>query len=307
MSVSTAIFICGPTAVGKTAVSIHLAKALEAEILSFDSRQFYAELKIGAAPPSAEELAAVPHHFIGQLSIKAGAEELNAGKFETQALQALKKQFAGNPYALLVGGSGLYMHALSHGFDPLPPVNETIRKNLNEELAQGGLDSLVEELTEKDPVYALKADLQNPQRVIRALEVIRGSGKPFSNQHSGKKKVRPFKQIKIGINLPREVLYTRINHRVDAMLEAGLEEEARALYPYREANALQTVGYKEWWPYFEGKCKLDDTVEEIKKNSRRYAKRQITWFKREADVRWFAPDQAKEMLAYIHEQSEKTA
>jgi tRNA dimethylallyltransferase len=299
LNTPTAIFICGPTAVGKTAVSIQVAQQLGAEILSFDSRQFYRELKIGAAPPSPQELQRVPHHFIGHLSIEEKDAELNAGAYEQEALHILETQFSKRSAAVLVGGSGLYMRALTHGFDPLPPANEVLRKNLNEELARNGLDSLVAELTEKDPIYALKADLQNPQRVIRALEVIRGSGHAYSAQRREVVKTRPFKQIKIGLNLPREELYTRINQRVDLMIEAGLEEEARALYPFREVNALQTVGYKEWWPYFENKRSHYEVVEEIKKNSRRYAKRQLTWFKREDDIRWFTPDQVSEIMDYI--------
>ncbi len=303
----TALFLCGPTAVGKTAVAIALARHLNTEIISFDSRQFYSELKIGSAPPNAAELNRVTHHFIGHLSIVEGDREWNAGSFATAALEKMTSVFKTKAQVLLVGGSGLYMRALSDGFDSLPEVPLAIRQSLNQELADHGLEKLVAELHEKDPLYAEEADLQNPQRVIRALEIIRGSGKAFSTLRNKQKVDRPFNILKLGLTLPREELYARINTRVDRMIEAGLEKEAKDLYAYRNANALQTVGYKEWWPYFEGQYDLTTVIEEIKKNSRRYAKRQMTWLRRESDLHWFSPEDTEGMMHYINQQLEFTA
>lgn len=282
----TAIFIAGPTAVGKTDVAIQVAEWLQTEIISFDSRQFYKELKIGAAPPSPEELSRVPHHLVGHLSVK---DDYSAGDFEKEALAKLDEIFEKNDIAVLVGGSGLYMRILTDGFDEMPDVPSEVREKLNTELSEKGLETLAAELKQKDPDYFAQVDQQNPQRVIRALEVIRATSNTYTSYRQGSKTERPFNIIKIGLDLPREELYERINLRVDKMMEAGLEEEVKQLLPYRNQNSMQTVGYKELIRHFDGEINLTTAVEEIKKNSRRYAKRQLTWFRREKDVEWFSP------------------
>lgn len=282
----TAIFIAGPTAVGKTDVAIQVAEWLQTEIISFDSRQFYKELKIGAAPPSPEELSRVPHHLVGHLSVK---DDYSAGDFEKEALAKLDEIFEKHDTAVLVGGSGLYMRILTDGFDEMPHIPAEVREKLNTELTENGLETLAEELKQKDPKYFAQVDQQNPQRVIRALEVIRATGNTYTSYRQGSKTERPFNIIKIGLDLPREELYERINLRVDKMMEAGLEQEVKQLLPYRNQNSMQTVGYKELIRHFDGEISLEEAVDEIKKNSRRYAKRQLTWFRREKDVEWFSP------------------
>lgn len=291
-----AIFICGPTAIGKTSVAIEVANWLGCEIISFDSRQFFKELQIGAAPPSASELQKVKHHLIGHLSV---SNEYNAGDFEEEALQKLKELYLTNDYVVMVGGSGMYMKALTDGFDDIPNADETIRNELNLLFKNLGLPSLLEELKMKDPDYYKIVDQNNPQRIIRALEVIRTTGKSFTSFRKGKKANRYFRTLKIGLKLPREELYNRINRRVDTMIEEGLKQEAKALVTYQSSNALQTVGYKEWWPYFESEVSLEETIEEIKKNTRRYAKRQMTWFNRDSEVNWFSPKELEAIKEYL--------
>ena len=292
----TAIFIAGPTAVGKTEVAIQLAEWLHTEIISFDSRQFYKELKIGAAPPSPEELKRAPHHLVGHLSVK---DDYSAGDFETEALSKLDEIFEKHNTAVLVGGSGLYMRILTDGFDEMPDIPNSVRNELNQQFAQTGLHSLVKELEDKDPDYYRQVDLQNPQRVIRALEVIRSTGNTYTSYRQGSKAERPFDIVKIGLDLPREALYERINLRVDKMMEAGLHAEVKNLLPYRDKNSLQTVGYKELIRHFDGDLTLEKALEEIKKNSRRYAKRQLTWFRRESDVQWFSPFDIHEIKQFL--------
>lgn len=292
----TAIFITGPTAVGKTNVAIKIAEWLQTKIISFDSRQFYKELKIGAAPPSSEELSRVPHHLVGHLSVN---DDYSAGDFEREALDKLDEIFEKQDTAVLVGGSGLYMRILTDGFDEMPAIPEEIRKQLNDELEKNGLEVLAEELSQKDPHYFTQVDRQNQQRIIRALEVIRTSGKTYTSFRQGKKTKRPFDIIKIGLDLPREELYERINLRVDKMMEAGLEEEVKQLLPFRAKNSMQTVGYKELIRYFDGEIDLDFAIEEIKKNSRRYAKRQLTWFRREKEIEWFSPFEVEDVKKHI--------
>ncbi len=294
----TAIFICGPTGVGKTSVAIQLAQWLKTEIISFDSRQFFNELKIGAAPPSQEELNTVPHHLVGHLSVK---DDYSAGDFERDALEILKQIFEKHNTAILVGGSGMYMKALTEGFDDMPDIPTEIREHLNQKLETEGLESLVEQLKISDPEYYQKVDLKNPQRIIRALEVIAATGKPYSSFRKGSKTQRNFEIMKIGIMLPREELYERINNRVDLMVEAGLEEEVRSLLPLREKNSMQTVGYREFVRYFDGEWNWETAIAEIKKNSRRYAKRQMTWFKRDEEIEWFNPKDMEGMKKYVLE------
>lgn len=292
----TAIFICGPTAIGKTSVAIELAQWLKTEIISFDSRQFFKDLKIGAAPPSPEELQAVRHHLLGHLSV---SEDFNAGDFETEALKILKQIFKDHDTAILVGGSGMYMKALTEGFDTMPEIPAKVREKLNQEFKEKALENLLRELEKKDPEYYQQVDRNNPQRVIRALEVIRATGQAYSDFRKGEKAERYFSILKIGLEMPREELYERINQRVDLMLEAGLEQEVRDLLPYRGKNSLQTVGYREFIRHFDGQWDRDTAISEIKKNSRRYAKRQLTWFRRDEEIMWFNPKDLEGMKKWI--------
>lgn len=274
----------GPTASGKTALSIELAKHFDAEIISCDARQFYREMEVGTAKPDAEELAAVAHHFINSHSIH---ENYSAGDYERDALAFLDSYFQEKRVAVMVGGSGLYVRMVCEGVDEFPEVPAGTRSALQALFEVEGIEALQAELKSKDPSYYEQVDQQNPVRLIRALEVCRASGQPYSNFLNQPKKKRNFKAIKIALDWDRQKLYDRINKRVDLMLEAGLEEEARKLYPHRHLNALQTVGYQEWNAYFEGEISKEKAVELIKRNTRRYAKRQLTWCRREADLHWF--------------------
>ncbi len=294
----TALFICGPTAVGKTDVAIKLALWLNTEIISFDSRQFFKELQIGAAPPSQAELSVVKHHLVGHLSVE---EDYNAGDFERDALKVLDEIFETKEVAILVGGSGMYMKAITEGFDEMPDIPTEIRESLKQRLKKEGLQSLIEQLKSTDPDYHGQVDLKNPQRVIRALEIIEVTGQPYSQFRKGEKAKRDFNILKIGITLPREVLYERINKRVDLMVQAGLEEEVLSLLHYREKNSMQTVGYKEFVRYFDGEWNRETAISEIKKNSRRYAKRQMTWFNRDEEIKWFEPQDVEGIKKHILE------
>ncbi len=249
---------------------------LDCEIVSADSRQFFREMTIGTAKPTVEELSQAKHHFVDSLSIH---EEYSVGKFETDTLALLEKLFEKKDYCILTGGSGLYLNAICNGLDRFPDVDPSYRAALNEELAKGGLETLIAELAEKDPVYFEKVDQKNPHRITRALEVIRSAGKPFSSFLRSAPVVRPFEIVRFQMSMERISLYDRINRRVDIMVAQGLEEEARSLYPLKTLNALRTVGYSEWFDYFEGTTTREEAIELIKRNSRRYAKRQITWFK----------------------------
>lgn len=279
----TLIVITGPTAVGKTTIAIELAKQFKAEIISADSRQFYREMNIGTAKPTAEELIQAKHHFINSHSI---TENFSVGDFEKQGLALLDNIFHTHNTVILVGGSGLYIKAICEGFDDLPSVTSQIRDKLNLELSNKGIAYLQEKLKLVDPVYYAQVDLNNPQRLIRALEVAETTGKPFSSYRKATINQRPFQVIKIGLTLPREILYQRINQRVDDMVENGLVDEARSLLPYRHLNALNTVGYSELFDYFDGKNDLDTAIALIKQNTRRFAKRQLTWFRKDKDIKW---------------------
>lgn len=295
------ISIVGPTAIGKTSTAIALAKDFSSEIISADSRQFFREMRIGTAVPNKEELAQVKHHFIQQRSIK---EAYSVGDFEKEAIQQLENLFKKHKYIFMVGGSGLYVKAVTEGLDYFPKVPAQIRTDLNEQLKTEGLSNLVKELEEKDPAFAAKADLNNPQRVIRALEICRATNKTFSYFRNQPKPKRNFNTIKIGLFAPREIIYKRIEKRVDIMMTEGLLEEAKNLYPYKDLNALNTVGYKELFLYLDNKISLEDAVIEIKKNTRRFAKRQLTWFRKEQEIKWFshtAP--TKEIKEYIIQKS----
>jgi len=281
------ISVIGPTGIGKTKMAIALARHFNTEILSADSRQFYTEMKIGTAVPSKEELAAVPHHFIGHKSI---FERYSVGDFERDAITFLDNYFIKNDIAILVGGSGLYVDAVVNGLDALPKIDKKIRARLNLQLAEEGLDSLKTALKKLDPNYFAKVDLENPHRVIRALEVCLGSGLPYSSFLAKKRPARNFRNSTVGITAEREIIYNRINERVDIMMKQGLLEEAKLLHRHADLNALQTVGYRELFTYLNGDCDLDFAVAEIKKNTRRFAKRQLTWYRKREDILWLDYD-----------------
>lgn len=290
------IVLVGPTAIGKSDIAIFLAKQLKTEIISCDSRQFYREMKIGTAVPEAEELAAVPHHFIGHLSV---VQEYSAGDYERDALAEIQILFEKYDTLILVGGSGLFEKAVTRGLDDFPEIDPEIRITLNKELEEKGLEFLLEELKAADPEYYKIADLQNPVRIIRALEIYRGSGKTFSSFRKSTPSKRAFQTLRIGLRLPREEIYERINKRVDRMMERGLLEEVRSLREFRNLNSLQTVGYKELFEYLDGAATLEEAIEEIKKNTRRYAKRQLTWYRKEEDIKWFSPFEKEKIWDYI--------
>ena len=296
ISDSTLILITGPTGSGKTDLSIALARRFGAPVLSADSRQVYRGMKIGSAQPSGLQLAAVPHYFIADRDV---TERFTCADFEREALELLDRLFMEHKYVMAVGGSGLYIDALCNGFDVLPDVDVELRKELTEKLSREGLEALVEQLRELDLEYCETVDRQNPARVMRALEVCLQTGKPFSSLRTGSKTERPFRIIKIGVTMDRAELYGRIDRRVDMMMDGGLEDEARALYPFRALPSLQTVGYRELFACFDGEYGPDHAVELIKRNSRRYAKRQLTWFNRDPDIRWFHPSETDAITAYI--------
>lgn len=290
------IILTGPTGIGKTDLSIELAQALKTEIISCDSRQMYRELAVGSAPPSAEQLQKVKHHFIGQLSI---SDYYSAGRFELDAVALLEQLFAKYDKVLMVGGSGMYIDAIVRGIDDLPTIDTEIRAQIGQRLKDEGIDKLREELSKLDPEYYNTADIVNPKRVLKALEVIAQTGKTYSSQRTGKVKERPFEIVLVGLKMDRDRLYERIDRRVDVMLEMGLENEAKNLFPYRDLNSLNTVGYKEFFDYFEGKYDYDEAVRLIKRNSRRYAKRQMTWFSRYQQMTWFERDDEAGLRTFI--------
>jgi len=277
MNKKTCIIISGPTAVGKTSYGIDLALKYNTQIISADSRQCFRELNIGVAKPSKEQLQKVKHYFIDTHSIH---EEMNVKIFEEHALKAAEEIFTNHDIAIMVGGTGLYIKAFTQSLDDIPEVDETIRNNINQQYTIDGFDWLANEIKLHDPDFFSKGEMQNPQRMMRALEVKLSTGKSILYFHSGKKMKRDFEIKNINLEIPREQLYRNINHRVDEMMKAGLLKEAENLIPFKNLNALQTVGYKELFDYFEGKFSLEKAVDEIKKNTRHYAKRQMTWFKK---------------------------
>lgn len=277
MSTKTLIYIAGPTGVGKTKTAIALAKAFDTEIISCDSRQFYKEMKIGTAVPTEEELAAVPHHFIQSKCIE---EAYTVADFEKEAMATIEELFDKKDTLIMVGGSGMYADAVMFGMDEFPEVPQEVRNQIRLFYETHGLQGLQELLREKDPKYYTRVDINNPVRLLRALEVCIASDKPYSSFLGQERPARSFVSKMIILHCPRTVLYDKINARVDQMMKDGLEEEARALIPFKDHAALRTVGYKELFPYFDGECSLEEAINEIKKNSRRYAKRQITWFKK---------------------------
>ena len=297
MSRKSLISVIGPTAIGKTSLSIKIAQQFKTEILSCDSRQFYKEMNIGTAVPSKTELDQVPHHFIQHLSI---LDTYNVGKFESDAMHKLEELFAKHDTLILTGGSGLYEKAVLNGLDNFPAIDPAIRRELNKELSENGIQGLQSELQNLDPKYYASIDVNNPHRLIRALEICRGTNKSFSSFLNAKQKPRNFKSIKIGLTAERETIYDRINQRVDAMVEAGLVEEVKSLHAYKHLNALKTVGYTEIFEYLEAKISLQDAVSELKKNTRRFAKRQLTWYRKQEDITWFNYDvDPQKVIEYI--------
>ncbi len=278
------IVIVGPTAIGKTNLSIQLAKHFSSEIVSADSRQFFKETSIGTAVPSAEEIIAAPHHFIQHISIH---NNYSVGDYEKDALQCLDSLFKEHDISILIGGSGLYVDAVTKGLDTFPETDLSVRKQIQNDLDIHGLSYIQDKLKEFDPIYHQKVDLNNTHRVMRALEVSISSGLPYSSFLTQPKKERPFNIIKIGLSAERQTIYDRINQRVDIMMKDGLLEEVSNLYKHRDLNALNTVGYKELFKYLDGEWELDFAVSEIKKNTRRFAKRQLTWFRKDTEIQWF--------------------
>lgn len=291
------IVIVGPTAIGKTSLSIALAQHFDCEILSADSRQFYKEMSIGTAVPSKDELAQAKHHFIHHINIH---RDYSVGDFERDAIAKLNQIYQKNDLAILVGGSGLYIDAVVNGLDVFPEVDQKIREQLSDDLEKKGLEYLQNLLLELDPESYNEIAIDNPRRVLRALEVCISSGKKFSSFKNHKKVKRNFTPLYIGLTAEREIIYQRIEKRVDSMIQQGLLEEAKALFPYRYLNALQTVGYRELFTYLEGKTNLEFAVSDIKKNTRRFAKRQLTWFKRDNNLQWFDFKASQnEIVSYI--------
>lgn len=278
------ISIVGPTAIGKTTMAIALAKHFKTEIISADSRQFFKEMHIGTAVPTPEELNEAPHHFIQQISV---VDNYTVGDFERDALSLLETLFKKNKVVIMVGGSGLYADAVTKGLDEFPAIKEGIREKLNDQLETEGIEALQRALQKADPVYYKEVDLQNPHRLIRALEVIESSGKTFSSYRNQQPKARFFETVKVGLTADREIIYDRINRRVDIMMQEGLLQEVKGLLPFKELNALQTVGYRELIAHLETEQSLEQAVAAIKQNTRRFAKRQLTWFRKDQQINWF--------------------
>jgi len=297
------IVIMGPTAIGKTRVAIELARIFDTEIISADSRQIYRELNVGVARPSPEELSKIPHHLIGFLP---ASEYYNVSRFESDAMKIIQDLFSRKKCVILAGGSGLYLHAITHGLDSLPDPDPDLRSRLKNLLESDGIEALQKQLLHLDPEMYTRIDRQNPKRLLRALEICLSSGLPASALQTHQARPRPFRIIKIGLDTDRERLYTLINTRVEMMMENGLLKEARRLYPQRDLNALNTVGYKELFSYIEGVYSLEEAVKKIQVNSRRYAKRQLTWFRKDPDIRWFEPDQLTDMVTFISRFSDES-
>ena len=293
---NTLIVIVGPTAIGKTVLAIELAKFYHTEIISADSRQFFKEMNIGTAKPSKDELAAAKHHFIDSHSVKT---LFSTGDFELEALKLMEELFKKYAVLIMVGGSGLYIDSVCKGLDKLPEIDLNIREQLNQQFESEGIVPIQNQLATADPAYFAKVDQSNPQRMIRGLEVFLSTGKKISSFLTAHKKERPFNIIKIGLNTNRALLYDRINQRVDTMMDGGMLDEVKALTPYRQYNALHTVGYSELFDYLDGKTDLPSAVAMIKQNTRRFAKRQLTWFRRDENTKWFEPNHVKEIISFL--------
>jgi len=296
MNTKTLIVVLGPTAIGKTSLSVQLAKHYNTEIISADSRQFYKELLIGAAPPSQKELSEVKHHFVQHLSV---SQDYNIGKFEEDTIKKIEELLLKNNKVIMVGGSGLYIDAICKGFDKMPEIPSEIREKVISLYKEKGIEFLQEQVKEKDSVYFNEVDKNNPQRLMRALEVIYSTNKTFSSFRKKEDKKRSFDIVKIGLEIDREILYNRINKRVDIMMENGLEKEVKSLIPFKDKNSLQTVGYKELFEYFDGNYSLEQATEMIKQNTRRFAKRQITWFKKDTSITYFSAEKSTEIIQFI--------
>lgn len=281
------IVVVGPTAIGKTSLGIELARSFNTEVISADSRQFFKEMRLGTAVPFKGELEAVKHHFIQHISIE---DEYSVGDFERDAIEKLKELYQQKDVVVMVGGSGLYIDAVTKGLDDFPEVDPQIRRDLKRELEESGLEKLQEELQIQDPDYYSEVDLQNPHRVLRALEICRGTGKAYSSFRKESSKNRFFEPVYVGLTAERATVYERINRRVDIMMEQGLLQEVEALFSRKHLNALNTVGYKELFKYLQGEWDLETAVSEIKKNTRRFAKRQFTWFRKNEQINWFKID-----------------
>lgn len=295
----TLFVLLGPTGVGKTDLSIHIAQSLPAEIISADSRQMYADLKIGTAAPTLKQLGQVPHHFVGHLQL---TDYYSAARYEEDAIKCLSTLFLSYDNALLTGGSMMYIDAVCNGIDDIPTVDEETRTFMIERYHNEGLEVLCNELRLLDPEYYRIVDQKNPKRIIHALEICHMTGKTYTSFRTQTRKERPFRIIKIGLHREREELYERINRRVDIMMQQGLLEEARNVYEYRQLNSLNTVGYKELFKHFSGEWELEFAIDKIKQNSRIYSRKQMTWFKRDKDIIWFHPDQEKEIMEFINNQ-----
>lgn len=290
------VVIAGPTAVGKTAVSVRLAKDLNTSIINADSRQVFREMQIGTAMPDLKEQEGVNHYFLGHRSVVDG---YNASQYENEVLGFLNTWFPGNRKIIMVGGSGLYIDAVRSGIDDLPAIDPEVRKKVRKHYEKSGIEEIRKELKEKDPHYFENVDIHNPRRMLKALEVFEMTGKPYSSYLTGQPRERNFRTIMIGLDRPRQELHERINQRVDEMMSRGLVEEARSLVPLRNHNALNTVGYKELFDFFDQKCTLEEAVEKVKAHSRQYARRQLTWFRRYQDIRWFHPSDYSSILRFV--------
>ncbi|MFX1704617.1 tRNA (adenosine(37)-N6)-dimethylallyltransferase MiaA [Chitinophaga sp. CC14] len=295
----TVIIIAGPTASGKTALSVQMAQLFKTAVISADSRQCYREISIGTAKPSPEELSAVPHYFINSHSIR---EDVNAGVYEKLALGYAREIFEKNDVAVMCGGTGLYIRAFAEGIDDMPVIAPGIRTRLNEQYAQHGLAWLQQQLQQRDPGFYATAETQNPQRLIRALEVLDATGQSITTFRSATRSPRDFRVIKVGITLPKEQLHHNIHYRVDAMVHAGLVEEVRSVLPYREHNALRTVGYQEIFSFLDGYISLDQAIDDIKTHTRQYAKRQLTWFRKDPAFTWFDPRDTADIMTHVQQQ-----
>lgn len=296
---NTLVVLLGPTGVGKTEVALQIAEHLQSPIINADSRQLFAEIPIGTAAPTKEQQERVKHYFVGTLHL---TDYYSAAKYEEDVLQLLNQLFNQQQIALLSGGSMMYIDAVCQGIDDIPTVDEATRRLMKRKLETEGLDALVEELKVLDPEHYKIVDLHNPRRVVHALEICYMTGNTYSSYRKNTKKIRPFNIIKIGLNRPREEMYERINNRVLKMMNQGLIEEAKAVYPQKGLNALNTVGYKELFAYFDGDISLDDAILKIQSNTRQYMRKQVTWFKRDNQIKWFSPTNIEEIINYIDDQ-----
>ncbi len=297
----TLVVVTGPTGVGKTDTCIRLATHYGATILNADSRQIYRGMEIGTAAPTLAQRQSVPHHFVGMLSVDS---YYSASRYEEDVLHLLSHELSATPFVLLTGGSMMYIDAVCDGIDDIPTIDDDTRALLKEKLAREGLDHLCDELRLLDPAYYQIVDRKNTRRVVHALEICYMTGRPYSQYRTRQPKARPFRVVKVGLTREREELYDRINRRVDAMIAAGLVEEARRLLPYRDCNALNTVGYKEMFMYLDGTYSLEEATERMKGNTRRYCRKQLTWLKRDARIRWFHPDDIDAIIHYIDTQTQ---